>query len=75
MQISLKTSLFLRAIQNAFGGYIGFRKPHNTYYYSSGSFLNARKFIECLDVYQVMGSKLKGECGKRHLIKSKIKHI
>jgi LAGLIDADG endonuclease/LAGLIDADG-like domain len=60
MQISLKTSLLLIAIQNDFGGYIGFRKPHNTYYYSSGSFVNAGKFIEYLNVYQVMGAKFKG---------------
>lgn len=60
MQISLKTNLLLTAIQNDFGGYIGFRKPHNTYYYSSESFVNAEKCIQYLDSYQVMGSKFKG---------------
>ena len=60
MQISLKKNQLLTAIQNDFGGYIGFRKPHNTYYYSSGSFVNAERFIQYLDNYQVMGSKFKG---------------
>lgn len=70
MQISLKTNLLLTTIQNHFGGYIGFRKPHNTYYYSSGSFVNAEKFIKYLDNYQVMGSKWKGyRLWKRHLSK------
>nr|YP_010437042.1 hypothetical protein NQY40_mgp40 [Ulva meridionalis]UTA96516.1 hypothetical protein [Ulva meridionalis]UTA96574.1 hypothetical protein [Ulva meridionalis]UTA96627.1 hypothetical protein [Ulva meridionalis]UTA96679.1 hypothetical protein [Ulva meridionalis]UTA96742.1 hypothetical protein [Ulva meridionalis] len=60
MQISLKTDLLLTDIKNNFGGYIGFRKPHNTYYYSSGSFVNAAKFIKYLDYYQVMGAKFRG---------------
>lgn len=43
MQISLKKNQLLTAIQNDFGGYIGFRKPHNTYYYSSGGFCKRGK--------------------------------
>lgn len=60
MQISLKTELLLTDIKQNFGGYIGFRKSHNTYYYSSGSFVNAAKFIQYLDYYQVMGAKFRG---------------
>lgn len=60
IQISLKTNQVLATIQKDFGGYIGFRKPHNTYYYSSGSFVNAEKLVQYLDNFQVMGAKFKG---------------
>nr|YP_009424207.1 putative laglidadg homing endonuclease [Ulva flexuosa]AQS79872.1 putative laglidadg homing endonuclease [Ulva flexuosa]ATP01431.1 hypothetical protein [Ulva flexuosa]QIQ22917.1 small subunit ribosomal RNA [Ulva meridionalis] len=62
VQISLKTEYILREIQNKFGGYVGFRQAHNTYYYSSGSFINAKKFIDYFTIYQVMGSKFKAYC-------------
>jgi LAGLIDADG endonuclease len=62
IQISLKTDSLLRNIQKEFGGSVGFRQPHNTYYYSSGSLMNAKKFVDYFNVYQVMGSKLKAYC-------------
>jgi hypothetical protein len=59
VQVSLKKDSLLRRIQNDFGGYVGFRQPDNTYYYSSGSFINAERFVRYLNVNQVMGSKFK----------------
>lgn len=58
IQIDQKSDTILKTIQSIFGGYIGYRKSQNTYYYSSVSFRNAVQFIQYLDNYQVMGSCL-----------------
>lgn len=58
IQIDQKSDTILKQIQEVFGGYIGYRKSQNTYYYSSVSFNNAIKFIQYLDHYQLMGSCL-----------------
>lgn len=59
IQIDQKNTLILKQIKRVFGGYIGYRKSQDTYYYSSISFSNANKFIKYLDCYQVMGNTLK----------------
>lgn len=58
IQIDQKSDTILKEIQSVFGGYIGYRSSQNTYYYSSVSFSNAVQFIQYLDKYQVMGSRL-----------------
>jgi hypothetical protein len=40
-----KTNTLLKLIQNEFGG-SGYRKFQDTYYYSSGSFINAKRLID-----------------------------
>lgn len=57
LQIDQKDDVLLKAIQAVVGGYVGFRKSQNTYYYSSVSFRNAVTLIEYLDKYQLMGNK------------------
>lgn len=58
IQINQNNDTILKEIQSVFGGYIGYRKSQNTYYYSSVSLSNAVQFIQYLDHYQVMGSCL-----------------
>lgn len=55
IQIDQKTNILLKMIQDEFGGSVSYRKFQNTYYYSSGSFVNAKLFIDYLDTYQVLG--------------------
>ena len=57
VQIDQKTEVLLSQIKNAFGGSIGFRKPWNTFYYSSVNYSSARKYIEYFDHYHLMGVK------------------
>ena len=47
----------LEPIQEAIGGSIGYRKPLDTYYYSTVSFRSASKLLHYLDQYQLIGSK------------------
>lgn len=58
INISQKKVELLNLIKAAFGGLVGYRGSQNTYYYLSNSFANAAKFINYLDKFQVMGSKL-----------------
>lgn len=58
VQIDQKSSGLLTLIQACFGGSVGYRKSQDTYYYSSVSFVNAVKFINYLDQFQLMGSQL-----------------
>ena len=58
VQISQKTENLLVLIQTHLGGYIGYRKSQDTYYYITSSFPSAVKYIDYLDKYQLMGSKL-----------------
>jgi hypothetical protein len=55
MQIDLKTNFILNQARKLFGGYIGYRKSQDTYYYGSTSFKAAQKWIAYLDRYQVTG--------------------
>jgi LAGLIDADG endonuclease len=58
LQIDQSTSMVLKVLQNAFGGYVGYRKKQDTYYYSSVSLKNAVTLIHHLDTYQVCSGRL-----------------
>lgn len=55
IQIDQKTNTLLKLIQSEFGGSVSYRKFQDTYYYSSGSFVNAKSLIYYLDTHQVLG--------------------
>jgi hypothetical protein len=55
IQIDQKTNTLLKRIQSEFGGSVGYRKFQDTYYYSSGSFINAKRLIDYLDTHVVLG--------------------
>jgi LAGLIDADG endonuclease len=55
--ISQKAERLLTLIKTNFGGCVGYRKPHDNFYYISNSFTNAVGFINYLDRFQVMGNK------------------
>lgn len=55
IQIDQKTPTVLKLIQKEFGGSVSYRKFQDTYYYSSGGFVNAKKFIDYLDNHEVTG--------------------
>ena len=57
LQIDQKDSLLLDLIKNKFGGYLGYRKTQNTYYYETTSFGSARKVINYLNNYHLLSSK------------------
>ena len=58
LQIDQKDDLLLKQIQANLGGYIGYRKSQDTYYYSSVSFTNATKWIHYLDHTHLIGAKM-----------------
>nr|YP_009367915.1 putative LAGLIDADG homing endonuclease [Hazenia capsulata]ARK14902.1 putative LAGLIDADG homing endonuclease [Hazenia capsulata] len=58
IQISQKTEKLLSLIQTYLGGYVGYRKSQDTFYYITGSFTSAVLFINYLDRFQLMGNKL-----------------
>jgi hypothetical protein len=58
VRISQKRKDLLLLIQTYFGGHIGYRKSQDTYDYIAGSFPSVVKYIDYLDKYQLMGSKL-----------------
>ena len=56
-KVDQKYKVLLQPIQEAIGGYIGYRKPLDTYYYSTVSFRSASKLLHYLDQYQLIGPK------------------
>lgn len=58
LQVDQKEDSILKYLQSHLDGYIGFRKSQNTYYYSTVSFVNARKVIEHLNDAHLVGSKM-----------------
>ena len=56
-KVDQKYKTLLEPIQEAIGGYIGHRKPLDTYYYSTVSFRSASKLLHYLDQYQLIGPK------------------
>ena len=56
-KVDQKYRVLLEPIQEALGGYIGHRKPLDTYYYSTVSFRSASKLLHYLDQYQLIGPK------------------
>jgi hypothetical protein len=77
VQIDQKDDFLLKQIQHTFSGYIGYREPWESCYYSSHSFLNAIKLINYLDNYQVMGATLTAYWlwRKAYLILQNSKHL
>jgi hypothetical protein len=57
LQLDQKEHLLLDLIKNKFGGFIGYRKIQNTYFYGSTSFGSAKKIINYLDQYHLLSSK------------------
>lgn len=56
-QVDQKTSYLLEMIQSFLGGNIGYRKPTDTYYYSSTSFIIAHNVINYFDKFNLLSSK------------------
>jgi len=58
LQVDHEEESILKFLQDHLGGYIGYRKSQNTYYYSTVSFVNAAKLIQFLDRAHLVGSKM-----------------
>lgn len=56
-QIDQKSDLLLNMIKEYLGGYIGYRKSIDTYYYGSTSFGSAKKVIGYFDKYHLQSRK------------------
>jgi hypothetical protein len=56
-KIDQKYDSLLKPIQEAIGGYIGYRKALDTFYYSTVSFGSAAKLLHYLDHYHLIGPK------------------
>jgi len=56
-QVDQKTSPILAVIQEYFGGYVGYRRSQNTYYYGSTSFGVARRIVAYFDRFRLLSSK------------------
>lgn len=56
-QIDQKKDYILILVKSAFGGNIGYRKPHHTYYYRSTSYGSAKKVINYFDHYHMLSTK------------------
>lgn len=61
LQIELEAAYkyILDTIHNQFGGYIGFRKTTQSYYYNSTSYISFIKFIHYFDHYPLCSNKYK----------------
>lgn len=56
LYIELKDECVLKQIKATFGGFVGYRKSRDTYYYNSINLTNATKLVAYFDKYQVVGS-------------------
>lgn len=52
-QVNQKTDVLLKQFRQKFGGYLGYRKTQDTYYYSSTSFLNFAKMLAFFDQFSL----------------------
>jgi hypothetical protein len=57
LQIDQKDRVLLDVIKQTFGGYVGFRKDTQTFYYSSTSFENAFALVKYFDCFRMIGRK------------------
>ena len=57
LQIDQKDRVLLDVIKQTFGGYVGFRKSTQTFYYSSTSFERAFALVKYFDRFMVIGRK------------------
>ena len=55
LNIELKDKCLLKQIKATFGGFVGYRKSRDTYYYNSINLTNATKLVTYFDKYQVIG--------------------
>ena len=55
LNIELKDECLLKQIKATFGGFVGYRKSKDTYYYNSINLTNATKLVTYFDKYQVIG--------------------
>lgn len=68
LNIELKDECILKQIKATFGGFVGYRKSRDTYYYNSINLTNATKLVAYFDKYQVIGSNYRLYlCWKRAL--------
>lgn len=68
LNIELKDECVLKQIKATFGGFVGYRKSRDTYYYNSINLTNATKLVAYFDKFQVMGSSYRLYlCWKRAL--------
>ena len=56
-QVDQKERYLLDLIHIKFGGYIGYRKSQNSYYYHSTSFGSAKKVVDYFDRFHLLSSK------------------
>lgn len=56
-QIDQKKSDILNIIKKEFGGFVGYRKSQDTFYYGSTNFGSAKKIIDYFDRYNLQTSK------------------
>ena len=52
-QIDQKTDVLLKQFKDKFGGYMGYRKSQNTFYYSTTSFANMNKLLSFFDEFSL----------------------
>jgi hypothetical protein len=52
-----KTKFILNQIKEEFGGYLGYRKTQDTYYFGTTSFSSAKKVINYFDHHHLLSSK------------------
>jgi len=57
VQLDQKYKDVLVFIHTYFGGYLGYRKTQDTYYYSSTSFASAELFMNYFDKHNLLSSK------------------
>ncbi len=55
-KVDQKQSILLQQIQKRFSGYLGYREPQDTYYYSSTSFPNFSKILWYFDRFSLQSS-------------------
>jgi|TARA_B110001452_G_scaffold178677_1_gene149921 hypothetical protein len=56
-QIDQKTDKLLRQIQSRFGGFLGYRKTQDTFYYSSVSFESIFSLLRFFDIYSLQNTR------------------
>jgi hypothetical protein len=76
-QIDQKKDFILKDLKENFGGYVGYHKMNDTYYYGSSGFLNAYKYINYFDSFSLQSSKYLNFIfwRKTYLLIQKNKHL
>jgi len=66
-QVDQKKPYILNLLKKEFGGYVGYRKSQDTYYYGSTSFKSAYHIINYFDKYHLQSSKYINYCKWRKI--------